>query len=211
MARAYCYKCNRAQSTCICEYITPINNRVRVIVLQHPEETRQAKGTAIIAALSLSNVELWVGEDFTHHQALNDLLLCSPQSSFLVYPEASNMTLPQLSEYYANGQSDQDVNLIFIDATWRKAKKIFLSSANLSALPRVTLGNDKQSTYRIRKVPASGYLSTIEAIAYSLMVLEQDEAGYQPLLQVFDKLINQQIDSMGEHTYKRHYESRHDE
>ena len=184
---------------------------MNIFVLQHSGETKNPKGTAVIASLSLQNYRCWVGEDFSRHEGLNQLIARNPENTFVVFPDNEGLTLQNISGVNSSPVTRQRLNLIFIDATWRKAKKIYMSSQNLQLLPKVIINTQKPSTYRIRKIPEDGYLSTIEAVTYSLMVLEQDEEKYQPLLDVFNKLINHQIEKMGIDTYKRNYANKLDD
>lgn len=173
-------------------------------VLQHPDESRLNKGTAIIAKLSLKNYQCWPGEDFSTHNALNQLIDASADSIAVVYPSA---TAHSINDYMQAGSRLKKLkHVIFIDATWRKAKKIWSLSTNLHSLPTLLLESDIKSNYRIRKVPADGYLSTIEAIARCLSVFDEDEVKYQPMLNVFDSMIEFQIDKMGSDTYAKNYE-----
>ena len=74
--RAQCPRCQRPQSHCLCALIPQLPSRTRVLILQHPEESRHALNTARLAALGLVNGELQVGEQFArlapsairHHQ-----------------------------------------------------------------------------------------------------------------------------------------------
>ena len=60
-----------------------------------------------------------------------------------------------------------------------------------------------------RKAPQAGCLSTIESIAFSLGWLENDVEKYQPLLEIFDVMIERQIHNMGLHTYTQNYLNHH--
>ena len=111
------------------------------------------------------------------------------------------MLLGNLSEAKRHGIK----NLIVIDATWRKAKKIWALSKNLHDLPAIKLSDDYVSRYRIRKVPADGYLSTVEAITFSLADIENKPTKYQPMLEMFDQIIDEKIDSMGKDVYRQNY------
>lgn len=175
-----------------------------VIVLQHPDESRINKGTAIIAKLSLNDYQCWQGEDFSLHKGLNEIITTHANNIAVVYPSEQSCSI---NEYLVSQTKDKAIKyLIFIDATWRKAKKIWSLSSNLHNLPTIKLDTDNISNYRIRKVPADGYLSTIEAITNSLAELEADRVKYQPLLDVFDSMIDYQIDQMGSDTYNKNYE-----
>ncbi|MDH5392914.1 MAG: DTW domain-containing protein [Gammaproteobacteria bacterium] len=202
MARSYCYQCQRVKEACFCHDVIQIDNAVSVIVLQHADESRINKGSAVIAKLSLKNYQCWQGEDFSHHAALNQLLDAAAGEICLLYPDKGAQALP-LSDPGPAGEKIK--YLIVIDATWRKAKKIWSLSTNLHRLTRFKLGADIKSNYRIRKVPEDGYVSTIEAITYSLAALEQRPLKYQPMLALFDAMIDFQIEKMGPQTYDKNY------
>ena len=204
MSRSYCYQCQRVKQACLCQQITVIDNPVSVYVLQHPDESRVNKGTAIIAKLSLKNYTCWTGEDFSSHEALNQLLEKQSETVAIVYPSEHAETFEESMKV---AEKDLKIkHLIFIDATWRKAKKIWSLSTNLHNLRSLKL-DAGHSNYRIRKVPADGYLSTVEAISESLSVLEADNKKYQPMLMVFDSMIDYQIKQMGSDTYKNNYDN----
>ncbi len=44
--RARCPACLRAASSCICRWIAPVAHAVDVLILQHPLEVHNAKGSA---------------------------------------------------------------------------------------------------------------------------------------------------------------------
>lgn len=178
-----------------------------MIVLQHPDESRINKGSAIIAKLSLKKYQCWQGEGFSAHASLNQLLKTAAEETAVLYPSAD--ALPLMHDDSAVQRDKKIKHLIVIDATWRKAKKIWSLSENLHALTSYKIGADIKSNYRIRKVPDDGYLSTIEAIAYSLSALDQSADRYQPMLDLFDSMIDFQIDKMGQNTYEKNYTDNH--
>ncbi len=85
MARAVCRKCHRPEKVCICDFISPVENRVEIGILQHPTEAKQIKGTAILAALSLQKAKLWISESV---EEVSDLLawLNNHKQTYLLYP-----------------------------------------------------------------------------------------------------------------------------
>jgi DTW domain-containing protein YfiP len=201
MPRSFCYQCHRASAACICGLIPVVNNKTHITLLQHPTEATHSKGTAIIAQLYLKNITTFSAEDFSQHAPLDHLLQQYKKTSAIVYPDNTAITL-------AEAINHQDVpvsNLIFIDATWRKAKKIWLSSPKLQQLPCIKLNTTIISNYRIRKAADPSHLSTIEALHYCLHHLEPSTANYDKLLDVFDKMIDFQIQQMGEETYQKNY------
>jgi DTW domain-containing protein YfiP len=134
----------------------------------------------------------------------------------LIYPSGQALPLGDWMIRHGTEDVPRAVNLLFIDASWRKARKIWHSSPLLQSLPCIRLAAQAPSGYRIRKVPGDGYLSTIESIVLTLTSLDNTPAGkYQPMLDVFNTMIERQIDRMGQHTYRKNYldnnANRHDE
>lgn len=201
MSRAYCYRCQRVQNACICQAIVSINNPISVYVLQHPDEARQSKGTEIIARLSLENYHCWQGEDFSSHQLLNQLIDSSPREVAVVYPSADAVSVTR----FIDNNEFTIKHLIFIDATWRKAKKIWSLSTNLHRLLSLQLNPEIKSNYRIRKVPGDGYLSTVEAIAHCLTEFDNKPDRYQSMVNVFNAVIDANIENMGQDVYEKNY------
>jgi DTW domain-containing protein YfiP len=63
-SRPICPRCLLPVSTCVCALVAPVRNEVEVLVLQHPLEAREAKGSARLLALSLVRCRVVVGEVF---------------------------------------------------------------------------------------------------------------------------------------------------
>jgi DTW domain-containing protein len=56
-----CPHCHKPPALCICDSITPIENRVSLLILQHPQEQDRALGTARLTALHFKNAVLKIG------------------------------------------------------------------------------------------------------------------------------------------------------
>ncbi|WP_460125100.1 tRNA-uridine aminocarboxypropyltransferase [Pseudomonas sp. H3_G09] len=198
MSRPQCPRCLRPQTHCLCPLIPHLDSRTRVLVLQHPGEVSHALNTARLAALGLTNAELIVGEVF---EDLPTLLNRPGYQARLLFPAEDAQPL---QVYAAN---DQPMLLVVPDGTWRKARKMLHLNPLLAALPRVTLAEGGVSRYRLRKAPAPGALSTIEAIVQALETLEAPTT-FAPLLKPFEALIEGQIAAMGEETFQRNHGDR---
>ncbi|WP_157960378.1 tRNA-uridine aminocarboxypropyltransferase [Marinimicrobium alkaliphilum] len=85
MSRALCPRCERPAKTCLCDWITSAANKVELLIIQHPLETRQAKNTAALLHLSLAHSEVLVGEAFDP-DALAGHLERDGKTSVLLYP-----------------------------------------------------------------------------------------------------------------------------
>ncbi|MCY1433632.1 DTW domain protein [compost metagenome] len=105
---------------------------------------------------------------------------------------------------YAGEQDQRPWLLVVPDGTWRKASKLLHLNPLLATLPRVTLAQVQPSRYRLRKAPADGALSTLEAVVQALNVLEAPVC-FDALLKPFEALIEGQIEAMGRETYERNH------
>lgn len=173
--------------------------------MQHPEETANSKGSAIIAELGLLQYQRWTGENFRQFEPLNTLLVEEAGKIALLYPTESSKLL---DDHWLGDQGANIKTLLVIDGTWRKARKIWEINSQLHKLPTIRLDSNKKTSYRIRKAPQEGYLSTVECIVEGLRVLETRPDGYQPLIRLFTEMVDFQINKMGEKTYSKNYENK---
>jgi DTW domain-containing protein YfiP len=171
-----------------------------VLILQHPSEADNAKGSARLLHLSLQGSRLVTGEVFGE-QELQALLHApfggseSTRHPVLLYPDTSGdnalqITPPPLDEELLH--TPAQLRLVVLDATWRKSRKMLYQNPLLQTLPRLPLHNPPASRYLIRKAHRPGQLSTLEATCYALMQLEKNNGRYQPLLAAFDGFVVQQ-------------------
>ncbi|MFT5756286.1 MAG: DTW domain-containing protein YfiP [Alteromonadaceae bacterium] len=182
MARDYCGECQRPLPTCICTFISNIDNDIHVIVLQHPLEVKQAKGTVTMLAKSLNKCSVFIGEDFTENIELHQLLNLYQQHTFLLYPsEQANV----IGTY--NKGNEQGKCLILLDGTWKKAYRMFMLNTFLHEFPHLSLPLGIEGGYQIRKTTKNGALSSLEACSHALMLLEGTSGKYQKLLNNFVK------------------------
>src|ERR1700755_52360 len=60
-AIAECPHCQKPIPLCICETVTPIDNRIELLILQHPQEQDRALGTARLTAMHFEGAVLKIG------------------------------------------------------------------------------------------------------------------------------------------------------
>src|SRR5262245_4254741 len=58
---ADCPRCLKPPTLCVCEGIVPIDNRITLVVLQHPQEQDKALGTARLTTLHFRNAIFKIG------------------------------------------------------------------------------------------------------------------------------------------------------
>ena len=175
---------------------------VEVLILQHPLEVNNAKGTARLLQLSLLRSRLVVGEQW-EPQALTRLLTApwsdthhTPQP-VLLYPETANAAALQLAQpppWDAQAlHAPAQLRLVVLDGTWRKSRKMLYLNPPLQKLARLPLHDLPASRYRIRKAHAPDQLSTLEATCAALAQLQGGMGQFAPLLAAFDGFVGQQL------------------
>ena len=178
--RQTCQRCEYPVSVCICSAIKPFTPVAKLIILQHPSETRHAKNTARLIKLCCPDVQLLVGEDPEDFARLQQEVAQNPEQFALIYPNQFSRPLTKQSGKNAPLNFR---HLIFIDGTWRKAFKIWKLNPWLQHLTSLHFEPDSPGQYQIRKAPGDFQLSTLEAAARTLEQGYQQDAG--PLIDLF--------------------------
>lgn len=202
-SRPVCTRCTKPIPVCYCHTLTPIENSWPVIIIQHQSEVGHAIGTAPIAQLSLTQCQTLIqpknpGQNEKSIDQQVAALLTQSLQPLLVYPDEQAKQLPQLKQTAIRP-------LIFLDATWRKSRRLLHEFPELNKLEKIALHPPAASRYRIRKSTNKSGLSTIEAIAFTLGELEKNHNKYQPLLHSMDWIIDQQVAAMGNEVYQKNY------
>lgn len=84
-------------------------------------------------------------------------------------------------------------NLIVLDGTWAKAKRIYSENPWLNILPHLKLEVNEMSLYgEVRNQPKAGYLSTIESIVFALKAVGENHKGLDNLLDTFESMVGDQ-------------------
>ena len=182
--RSYCSKCLYPLRTCLCSHITPIKSQTRIDILQHPSETKHAKNTARLVPLFIPQARIWVGEtaeDF--RQLREDLAKEQNRLIALVYPSQKSL---YMTEMRISDSRAQQMRLLYLDGTWKKAFKLLKLNTWLNTIPHLKLA-EPNSTYRIRKTSVKGGISTLECVVQSLHRIEPN-LDTQALLSCFNQL-----------------------
>ncbi|UZJ45554.1 DTW domain-containing protein [Marinimicrobium sp. C6131] len=195
MSRALCPRCERPERACICQWVQRTDNHVSLLILQHPEEEHRAKNSARLLDLSLQHSQRVVGEHWSDAELHR--LLARADESILLYPDTDDVPAPRyLDVSEGSGLTDaapRHRQLVVLDATWRKSRKMLYLNPPLHTLPRLALTDTPPSRYRIRRARKPGQLSTLEACCYALAHLEGERVDYGPLLDAFDGFNDQQL------------------
>lgn len=170
---------------------------IELLILQHPLEVHQAKGSARLLHLSMPGSRMVCGETFDQEELR--ALLYEGAAPLLLYPQETAgggrpLALPPVPAAEVN----LPVRMVVLDATWRKSRKMLYQNQLLQQLPRLALDQMPASRYLIRKAHKPDQLSTLEAGVYAMMRLEQGQSEkYQALLAAFSGFVAQQAGYAG--------------
>ena len=181
--RPLCPRCQRPLPACLCAWVRPTANRLPVLVLQHPQEAAQAKGSVRLLGLSLQACTVQVGDAFD--PAALAAWLGPPGASLLLYPDAPG------TQSAPAAPLPMPARLVLLDGTWRQARGLLRSHPALQALPRWALPDLAPPRYGIRRAQHAAQRSTLEAACAALGLLEGRPAHYAPLLDAFSGWVAQ--------------------
>jgi DTW domain-containing protein YfiP len=179
----------------------PIDNRLFVLILQHPQEKKEALATASLTRGLVSHAELVVGLSWPNlSRALGRSV--DPNRWAVLYlgsarPAALGIEQEVLAlDRRGEPAADQDGMLhgldgvVVLDGTWKEAKTLWWRNPWLLKLRRLVLNPHRKSRYgRIRREPRREALSTLEAVALLLNHLDGGPEIEAALLGALDRLI----------------------
>jgi DTW domain-containing protein YfiP len=198
---ATCPHCGKPLALCVCEGIAKIDNRVSVLILQHPQEQDRDLGTARLTALHFKDALLKIGLSWP---SLTKILGRStdPKRWAILYLGSvkAETALPDRDVVVVNKSGNavdhqeqalrEIEGIILLDGTWSQAKALWWRNGWMLKCKRVVLGPKHPSRYgRLRREPRSDGLSTLEAAAMLMARLERKPEIETALLASFDRLL----------------------
>ena len=160
--RTSCVSCGFLSSQCVCHLLpTPRQVSLQVIVLQDPKEAKHAKNTVALLKLALPQIQCIAMDDETLLDQLQKLNLTQWR---LLYPAQQAQPI----EAITSTEAGQIEGVILIDATWRKAKRFYLTHSFLHGIQSIDFASAPPARYEIRKSPDAYALSTLEACCYAI-------------------------------------------
>jgi DTW domain-containing protein len=185
-AVADCPRCQKPQPLCICDSVTPVENRIKLLILQHPQEQDRALGTARLAAQHFKDAVVRVGLSWPSLAKALGRLVADPARWAILYlgsvkaadldPDSEIIALTRKGEAADNQRAilKSIEGIVLLDGTWSQAKALWWRNPWMLKCQRVILGPRQPSRYgRLRREPRRDGLSTIEAAGMLLGALEQ--------------------------------------
>ncbi len=179
-----CPDCLLLVRLCMCAEIVPQATRTHVVILRHVGEESRASNTGRIAAKALRDAQL-----IDHGRVDAPVATLAPMpGTWLVWPEGPPAHV---------APTPPPARLIFVDATWQQARRMRQRLPFLRGLPVLALPVADVPEARLRASPGRGRVSTIEAIALALRLVE-GEAPAAELERLFAIMV-ERIRGSGHH------------
>jgi DTW domain-containing protein YfiP len=168
-----CPDCRMHLHICVCAQLPTLATRTRVLLLVHQLELRKTTNTGLLALRCLPNSASVMRGRLPHDPSAPSVGPTSEplgrepgRQAVLLYPGPEAVPLASFAG------SALPLTLIVPDGTWSQASRTRRRVAGLADLPCVALPEGQVSGYELRHAGQPGRLSTMEAIARALGVLE---------------------------------------
>lgn len=200
--RNLCLTCRQPQFSCFCSFVQKFDPKIKFMILIHPIEFKRRIATGRMSHLCLQDSELIIGQNYSENESVNQVLKDPHNHCMILYPgrTSTNLTSMSLAERQELFPKNKKLVIFVIDGTWATAGKMVYQSKNLFLLPRFCFTPPAPSNFRVRKQPAPGCYSTVEAIHHTLELLGPSQGldlslkHQDRLLFVFDKMVEKQLE-----------------
>jgi DTW domain-containing protein len=199
---ADCPRCAKPMALCICDSVTPIESRVSLLILQHPQEQDRALGTARLAAQHFAHAVVKVGLSWPSLSKALGRPVSDPSRWAILYLGSAKVadldTSNDVVAINRKGEVERDQRgilnhiegIVLLDGTWSQAKALWWRNPWMLKCQRVILGPSRPSLYgRLRREPRRDGLSTIEAVAMLLATLEKRPDIAETLHASFERML----------------------
>jgi DTW domain-containing protein YfiP len=197
-----CQRCLKPLPLCICDSVTAIDNRISLLILQHPQEQDRALGTARVTALHFKNAAVKIGLSWPSLSRALGRPVADPSRWAVLYLGSAKVadleTDREVVAINRKGEIEDNQRAIFkdiegivlLDGTWSQAKALWWRNAWMLKCQRVILGPSRPSRYgQLRREPRRDGLSTIEAAAMLLSTLEKRPDIAETLHGSFERML----------------------
>lgn len=209
-----CPTCRKILSLCVCSENPKIaaKTKVKVLVLQHPQEKQEDLATAPLiinslptatlkVGLSWSNLTKIIGEEADPKRWITFFfgsgLKEAPRTptdpkglgnkGLIVLTDTKGQPI---SADLARERLKGLQGMIFLDGTWSQAKTLWWRNAWLLKTQRAVLQPESPSLYGVfRKEPRKECLSTLESVALALTALGEPKENVDALMRPFELLL----------------------
>jgi DTW domain-containing protein YfiP len=201
-AVADCPRCGKPLPLCICDSVRPIESRISLLILQHPQEQDRALGTARLTAMHFKDAVVKIGLSWPSLSKALGRQVADPSRWAVLYLGSARVgdldTDAEIVAINRKGEIEPhqrailaDIEgVVLLDGTWSQAKALWWRNAWMLKCQRVILGPQRPSRYgKLRREPRRDGLSTIEAAGLLLAGLEKRPDIAEALNASFERML----------------------
>ena len=159
-----------------------------MVLITHHAERRKSTNTGRLVTLALQGAEVRLRGE-------------RDAAARLPLPEGRRLLLfphPEARALTADDACGGPVVLLVPDGTWNQARRILRRDPDARDAEPVMLPPGAPSRYGLRRAPREGTVSTLEAVARALAVLEvEGEAIERGLMAIFDAFVDRSLRAAG--------------
>ncbi len=188
----HCGACGLPHGRCVCSLAPRLEIGTEFLIVSHAKEIVRTSNTARLARLAMPGTRILLrgvkGEPIPAGEFERE-----GTDFFLLYPSPEAR---EIGGEFRSGRSRPFV-IVVPDGSWRQTARAVRREEGLRALPRLRLPPGPESRYALRTQPAAGLVSTFEAIARVVGILEGREK--QEALEGFlDEMVRRNLVNRGE-------------
>ncbi|MGB0641060.1 MAG: tRNA-uridine aminocarboxypropyltransferase [Myxococcota bacterium] len=177
-----CHSCLLISRLCVCTDVPTVITSVDFLIIRHWKERYKASNSARLSAAAIRNACI---VDYGAPESKWDPnTICVP-SPVLLFPDPDAPPLPYKPQ-----------TVIVVDGSWPQARKMIHRIPGLAELPRLKISPPTTPRRRLRMPPAPGGVSTMEAIAQAIEVIDGAGSG-SALNRFYDEFVRASLTAKG--------------
>ena len=211
-ADSQCPVCEKPLALCVCKAVSPVDTKIAVVILRHPQEQDRILGTARLATLQLTNAQLKTGLSWRNLEAVVGRPADPKRWGILYLGTSATSGVAASADGYdplgGEGRTLSAVSpkgealpgeagvlrrlegIILLDGNWQQAKALWWRNAWMLKCTRLVLTPPRPSLYgNLRREPRRESVSTIEAAALALAELQGEPNLPERILPPFRLLL----------------------
>jgi len=182
-----CTSCRLRQELCICTDAPRLDLSTRLIVIVHRKEWRRSSNTGYLARLATRHGEVRL-HGLQHKAVSSEGVDLASASTLVLYPGRG--AHPLTAEHIAS--LPRPLTLLVPDGNWNQAKNMMRRVPMLSQAHPVCLPGATVDHFNLRRNAYAERMSTFEAIARALGIIEK-QAAEDHLLHFFRQVLDRMV------------------
>ena len=179
----HCPVCFFRSEICVCPILPVVNTKTEIWILRHVREAVRPANTGRLVALAIPGARIVPcggGERIGGGKPALEVLPLA--GTWLLWPDGPGLPV------VAPLRCEAPLRIVALDATWHQARRLYRQTPFLHSLPKLALPAPETVRDRLRKQCRPDAMSTIEAVAAALTLLEGRQTAH-PLEILYDEVV----------------------